>query len=288
MARFSERIGAVTHSRTIQLASVDEALRNSLWNEIYSRFQNEIHPVWDRVAIALAQEVYKLPVDSLPRSMAQAHEWVRQRFFEASWHEMYDLLEFLVRHCNVIYNRPSALGSAYLDLKPEFLREVNAILERELSAYRFISGQLAPITDPTEVAAIEEASAVGLHGPLGGVSEHIRAALELLGRKPDPDYRNSIKESISAVESAVNAVTGAEGSGVAKAVELLATRVAIHPSLRASLKQLYGFTSNADGIRHAILEQSAVGFAEAKFMLVACSAFTNFLVSKADEAGFLK
>ena len=41
-------------------------------------------------------------------------------------------------------------------------------------------------------------------------------------------------------------------------------------------------------IRHALLEASVpVGFDEAKFMIVACSAFVHFLVTKADTAGLL-
>lgn len=43
-----------------------------------------------------------------------------------------------------------------------------------------------------------------------------------------------------------------------------------------------------DGIRHAILEEPNVGFHEAKFMLVACSAFVNFLISKAEAASLLR
>jgi hypothetical protein len=37
-------------------------------------------------------------------------------------------------------------------------------------------------------------------------------------------------------------------------------------------------SSDKDGVRHALLEESTVTFAEAKFMLVACSAFANFLI----------
>ena len=43
-------------------------------------------------------------------------------------------------------------------------------------------------------------------------------------------------------------------------------------------------TANADGIRHAMLEVPNLKSSDAKFMLVACSAFTNYIVSKAAEA----
>ncbi len=163
----------------------------------------------------------------------------------------------------------------------------NGILERELSGYRFVQGVLVPISDPAEVLAIEQASQAAAKAGLQGAHEHIATALGLLGRKPTPDFRNSIKESISAVEAVVNSVSGGKAAGVADAVDALAAKAEIHGALKAAIKQLYGYTSDADGIRHAIMEQANVGFDEAKFMLVACAAFVNFFVSKASKAGLL-
>ena len=42
----------------------------------------------------------------------------------------------------------------------------------------------------------------------------------------------------------------------------------------------YGYTSDQGGIRHALLEESNIDEAEAKFMMVACSAFVNFCVQR--------
>ena len=36
-----------------------------------------------------------------------------------------------------------------------------------------------------------------------------------------------------------------------------------------------------------MLEEREIGFDEAKYMIVACSAFVNFLISKASAAGLL-
>jgi hypothetical protein len=58
--------------------------------------------------------------------------------------------------------------------------------------------------------------------------------------------------------------------------------------MRQGFLSLYGYTSDEDGIRHAILDESTVGFDEAKFMLVSCSAFVYFLIGKAEAAGLLK
>ena len=44
------------------------------------------------------------------------------------------------------------------------------------------------------------------------------------------------------------------------------------------------YTSDAAGIRHALLEDPNLDAEDAKFMLVACSAFINYLWAKAAEA----
>jgi len=54
----------------------------------------------------------------------------------------------------------------------------------------------------------------------------------------------------------------------------------MHHALIKGFSSLYGYTSEADGIRHALLEEPHVGFDEAKYMLVSCSAFVNYLIAK--------
>ena len=54
--------------------------------------------------------------------------------------------------------------------------------------------------------------------------------------------------------------------------------VIIHPSLKEAFNKLYGYTSNAKGIRHAgNLGGKDSTFEEAKFMLVSSCAFINYL-----------
>jgi hypothetical protein len=86
-----------------------------------------------------------------------------------------------------------------------FEQEINEVLEREKSGYRFIAGKLAPITNEIEMQELEQAAShVDRFAP---VAEHVRTALGLYSRKPQPHYRNSIKESITAVESAAKIIT---------------------------------------------------------------------------------
>ncbi len=265
---------------------MDDALRASLWNEIMVRFSvGNKH--WGAAAQAIAKFHLKIPTDTVSEYNDAGYKWVREQFFAASWHEAYDLLEFLVQNVDRICDPPSYRPSYYQTQRHAFMQAVNQILETELSAYRFIGGSLVPISNPTEVAAIEGAIAGGAAAGLAGVHAHLQSSLENLGRKPVADYRNSIKESISAVEATVNLIAGGSGNGVAGALDALSQHTELHGAFKAALKQLYGYTSDADGIRHAILDEPNVDFEDAKFMLVACSAFTTFFLGKASKAGLV-
>ncbi len=66
-------------------------------------------------------------------------------------------------------------------------------------------------------------------------------------------------------------------------LKVLEAHMELHGAFKAGLSSLYGYTSDAAGIRHAILEESKLTFSDAKFMLVICSAFVNFLITKVAE-----
>ncbi len=61
-------------------------------------------------------------------------------------------------------------------------------------------------------------------------------------------------------------------------------RIGLHGALKEGFSNLYGYTSSAEGIRHALLDESELSFEDAKFMLVSCSAFVNYLIVKAEKA----
>jgi hypothetical protein len=286
MSRFSERIGARQPARLIQIESMDDALRASLWNAVLERYgidQGE----WAAAVQSLAKHLFKNPADSAPKYNDAGYKWLRERFFGCSWHEAYDILEFLVLHIDVIQS-PNQADRYYRSQRYDFLVAINGILERELAGYRFVNGVLSPISNPIEISAIEVATSTAASAGLSGVHEHLITALEFLGRKPLADFRNSVKESISAVEATVNLISGTNGNGVAGAIDSLSSQAPIHGALKTALKQLYGYTSDSDGVRHAIMEEANVDFEDAKFMLVACSAFVTFLIGKASKVGLLK
>jgi hypothetical protein len=152
--------------------------------------------------------------------------------------------------------------------------ELNIVLEKELAGYRVVDGIFVDVTSETEVKEIEAAIQ---DDRFAGVGAHIRQALIHLSHREAPDYRNSIKESISAVEGIAKIVSGNPRATLGDALKSLESDGKLHGALRSGFSSLYGYTSEADGIRHAILTDGEVSAEEAKYFLVSCSAFVNYL-----------
>jgi len=153
--------------------------------------------------------------------------------------------------------------------------ELNLILEREMSGYRVRNSLVVPISDPTELSAIEEALAIP--EPFAGARCHITDALEKLSLKPVPDLRNAITEAISAVESAARVVTGRDKATLADGLKALEKHKEIHSALKEAWLHLYGYTSDEQGLRHAMTDVPDIDFATAKYMVVSRAAFVNLL-----------
>jgi hypothetical protein len=190
-----------------------------------------------------------------------------------TWHGVYDFIEFL----------PRRFREQYGDTNERFVQACNQVLEREMSGWRFSGNTLTQITSADELAAIDEARE--LPKPYRVVGEHFDTALRLMADRRKPDFRNSIKESISAVESFCSLLASQKKADLGAALKVIEQQVPLHGALKSAFNSLYGYTSDASGIRHALLEETNLSFEDAKFMLVACSAFVSYLRALAARAG---
>lgn len=268
---FSERYGYKPVKNVIQIDSINRELRNGLWNTVrLCCFNNE---KTETIIISIFLDYFKKMYEEIPRSNETACLLINQFFFKCEWYEVYDFLEF-------------CLNSSMPEInKSIFKIECNRIMERELSGYRIVDDQVTKITSEGEITEIEEA--LEKSQTLAGVNAHIRNALSLLSDKTSPDYRNSIKESISAVEAICILIAEDKNASLGKALTKISKqgKIPIHGALNEGFQKLYGYTSSAEGIRHALIKEPNLEFEDAKFMLVACSAFINYLISKASNAG---
>ena len=272
--RFSQRHGYTPAREVVQRESMDDALRVGLWNSLDVVVLQELRGEYlydtadgQTLAFRVWHAFFKEPVDAIPEWGSDMVARIRRFFYaEAAWFDVYDLLEFVAQQ------HPSASARERLPIA------CNHVLEREMAAYRFVGGRIIETTSPEEIAAVED----GIAEARGGAQTHLRAALDLLADRNASDYRNVVKEAISAVEATVNELAGTEMSLGAALKQL---GLDLHPAFRDALSKLYGYTSDADGIRHALTEDGTnVSFEDAKFMLVACAGFVSYLKAKAARA----
>jgi hypothetical protein len=280
--KFSQRISKSPEVVPFQIDDMSIDLRNSLWNALFVHFLISIKDGSDwrsgdsKVFSQLATvNFFKTPVDEIPRSGIRYKENLKKWLFRSNWFEVYDLIDWAAQY-GAHWNswRP---GNADYEKSVLFQKHVNEVLARENSGYRFINGSLAPITNAEEAAEIIHAVSRAGETP---VSVHIRAALRLLSHREHPDFRNSIKESICAVESAAKFATNNAKATLGDALKSLEKGSALHPALRDGFSKLYGWTSDAEGIRHAMMDSANLSLADARFMLVACSAFSNYILDR--------
>jgi AbiJ N-terminal domain 4 len=262
---FSDRLGITNPKTILQAESIDADLRNGLWQACIENYvhyyerQSEYSSVMKRIFV----DFLKIPSDRLSYDQFACIDYLRKWFYGADWWQVYNFTEFL-------FGLPESAA---------FIKRVSFFLEREKSAYRVVNKQLVPISDPIEVRSVIDAASI--RGPYVGAQQHLQTAISLFSKKPEPDYRNSIKEAISAVEAIARVITENPKATLGEALKKIEEKMTIHPALREAMSRLYGYTSDEGGIRHAMLEQSNIDEAEAKFMIVTCSAFVNFCVQRA-------
>lgn len=182
------------------------------------------------------------------------------------WYIIFDFIERYLEICD---------DATFDKMQAEF----NAILEDEVSAYRILDGLVVPITNKSEMGSISDA----MNTPFEACNIHIAKALELFANREKPDYENSIKESISAVESICSEITGVEGAQatLGKTIKKLKDAgMHIHSAMENAFTSLYGYTSDEGGIRHGSIDFVEAPSEDAKYMLISCSAFVNYLVEK--------
>jgi len=75
-------------------------------------------------------------------------------------------------------------------------------------------------------------------------------------------------------------VTKQKKAELGDALKVLLREGKLNKTLKKAFDILYGYTSGQDGIRHGLMNEPNLGLEEARFFLVACSAFINFIRSK--------
>jgi hypothetical protein len=288
---FGRRFGYEPVENTVQTKEMVENIRTGLWNAYYLVF----YKGWTKLQSHGAQEAYivfhtriwiyflKKRVELFSRE--NIHKELSTFFYVQEIYKIYEFVEFLISESSVVIQSG---GYKPFFSAASFVSFITPVLSENLAGYAIIENHFVPITNETEIAEIgklkENTEKLGLKN----IRVHLQKAIDLLAKKPIPDYANSMKESISMVE-AICTIIEPSGKTLGDALKKIDNSgvIKMHPALRAGFSNLYGYTSDGSGIRHplALGNEADLSVEDASYFLVSCSAFTNYLIQKAQKAG---
>lgn len=262
---FSDRNKIETINTIIQKDNLDSRTRNGIVNLVDFLIETLEHKYsLDDFYEYIYKAIFCLTSDEIPYYPSEQRKHIMDGIkSEWKYHEIFSFLEAILKWYKDKYYDDSIYTI------------FNNLFEKECVGYRFINGEVTDIIDHEEIQEIEQA----LDSNYSACKKSITKALTLLYNREKPDYSNSVKESISAIESMCNIILGTKKSTLGEALNKLEKNgVKIHGAMKSAFSSLYGYTSDKSGIRHNLGVDENTTFEEAKYMLVSCSAFLNYLI----------
>ena len=279
MEPFTVREGFVS-PETQPEKGISDGLSNCLWNAFYSTYLI----------------VYDASGQELPWHYSRYAPWYspRETMFKKMW------LDFFEQRQNEIPGYPELWlqvfdrGYQILDgfKKFDFVEAVweygppeyrdsfgarcDECLLKGRTPYRFVEGRFAPYMTDAEKRTVQDA--IASTEITGGPESHLKKALDHISSRERPDYRSSMQNSISALESAVKEAAGTDTTdkNFGTALAILKEKVSLENSLRDSISKLFGWT-NEIGVRHGSPGKRDLKKEDALYLLVTCSALVNYI-----------
>ena len=270
---FSQRTGLEPIPSQLKLGEVYIELRRLLYcyisleidRESYTPYSSAVFKdKWQRVAMDLHVLFFKRPADKFDYGAYENKQRLSDFIQRANIGELFNLVEFFVRHRGCSGELKSELAGAFVTAR---------------AAYRvFDNTYIAAIGTEEQAAAFERAIADAEANNATAARKQLIAAGVALRNS---DWAGSLRESIHAVEAmAVRLAPGTDTLGAA--LKVLEQRGHLHGGLKAAFGSLYGYSSDEEGVRHALVfgDEAQVDEADALFMLGACASFVSYLLTR--------
>lgn len=258
----------------LQLREVSNHLRARLWVTVHEQISDSsvYRSGLSRVDGWLLSILKIFWVDSLHKfiddfddARYSVADWTRDIIEFGRYEEVLGFIEFLVR---------------FKKAPERFRARIAYDLQHCGAAYRIIGKPptIVPISSDEETEAVLEAFEELEKADQNGAIAHLTKAAEALNKDMSAD---AIRESIHCVESVARCAVP-EAKSLGAALNILDKSGELHPALRQGFNALYGYTSQEEGIRHALLDENVtqVSMDEALFMFSACAAFSTYLSRK--------
>ena len=277
---FSQREGKAPLPEPMRLKHISEDFRNLVWFAVDNviRQGTDVYEEYsDNASMPLIVLDYTVRVlhwshDSIDHSPRLHQEMLREIILEQDYDHVLTLVEFILCHNHCPQQLQKDLKNAFKEVPLAYAVQIINGLPTIVPRF---SGESGSATQQA-IEAIEQS------GP-AGAKTHLHDAAEAIN---DKRYADAVRESIHAVESVARTIDPNAGKTLGPALTSLEKAgVLNHPSLRDGFKKLYGYTSDKQGIRHALLEEGAadVDLDDAVFMFGACASFAAYLVNRNEQ-----
>ena len=278
---FSQRYGYEPLPGPMRLEELSSDLRREIWTDVRELllekreyayayyFEAEARRFIERVL----GRYTKQPGDTISTDYDQVLSNFKNSILSSEFNQVLDLIEIMVND---------------RDITEDFVKRMNNSFEQCAVAYWLDTSQrpycFVPRASREQGEATQQAIEMIRESNLDGAAAHLRQAAEHINAQ---QYGDSITDSIHAVESVARVIDPKANKTLGPALDSIEQAGLLkHAALKAAFKKLYGYTSNEQGIRHALLDQdsAAVGLDEAMFMFGACASFAAYLAKKHRQA----
>lgn len=265
---FAEREGVKALPRQLELKEVTQELRARVWTLVHLSI--ETNTKYDAISHVTRAHCWETILTSAwvildhnfadefsvkPRELTQ---YAKAKMM-LPYAEFLEFLEFIVQHKSC----PHGL-----------VDHLNKQFESCGFAYRIVDGTIVPIANE-QMAESFQTAIENLSSGFSGAQQHLKTAASALTAGK---YADSVRESIHAVESVACQICPGERT-LSAALNEFEKKYHLHPALKHGFVKLYGYASDEQGIRHALIDEEGakVGEDEALYMLGACASFAAFL-----------
>ena len=283
---FSQRHGYESMPEQMRLEELSDDLRREIWNEARRLFllMRKSTPMGSyyfedkaaRIIERIIGELENISEDGVSTDYDNVLEFFRLYVFNSPFNKVLDLVELIIRENPKLQIEEDRFGT-----------EIRRSFEKYAAAYWLDMLNFPPRFFPRSTKMQGDATRLALaaihNEGMEGAETHLRQAADHINAR---QFADSITDSIHAVESVARtldpkaktlgeALSSLERSGLLK-----------HPALKEAFSKLYGYTSDEQGIRHALLDKASpdVDLDEAMFMFGACASFAAYLVNKHRKA----
>lgn len=270
---FSQRNGISPVPPQLGLGVLSAELRNRLHYVVDSSFEDSVgygtmsaylEDPWRRILQDTHVKFLGKNISHYDGDVSLQRSIIERIFMKGEIGTIFDCIEFLIQHRMCPDGMVADLADALVETR---------------SAYRIMDERtVSAVGTALEGETISKAVAAAREGAPGAASHLLDASSDL--RRGD--WSGSIRNSIHAVES-VAVLLSPSKSKLGDALAVVEANGHLHGGLRSAFNKLYGYSSDEEGVRHALVFQnaSAADETDALFMLGACAAFVSYLLTRA-------